>query len=112
MGANRLSPFLRGVDFGVHLAGYTLFEIESEVARPYQTISDTIRAAKAAGGFAWDGNSAPSIGRPWKTTTKLDKEIVARDVRTYVRNRRPTRLDIMIQKESRIRIRARDPLQS
>ena len=106
MGANRLSPFLRGVVFGLYLAGNTLSEIETEVERPIQTISDTIRAAKAAGGLAWDGSSAPSTGRPRETSTKLDKSdsrtlSLSRDVCTYVHNGR-SRLDIMIQKEIKV----------
>ena len=78
----QLSPFLRGVVFGLFLAGSTYQEIADEVekadgAHPcQQTVADTIRRVEKNGGLAFDGERAPQAGRPRHTDSALDRQIL------------------------------------
>ena len=56
----RMTPFLRGVIYGLFLAGYTVDEIRDEVLKPdgfrpcRQSISNAIQLAEKHGGEFWD----------------------------------------------------------
>ena len=77
----RLTPFLRGVIWGMYLAGSTYEEIAADVVKPdgkspcKQSIKNVIDKAEANGGFYWDGEVGRSTGRPFTTDKKLDKNI-------------------------------------
>jgi hypothetical protein len=81
-----LSPYLRGVIYGLLLAGWTYQEIADEVEKPdgeklcQQSVATVASQAKSRGGLHWDGQSAsstsPDVGRPRSTTEALDKAIV------------------------------------
>ena len=64
----RLTPFVRGVIYGLFLAGYTLDEIREEVVKSdgaapsRQTIAEIIRVAADRGGDPCDENS----GHAWR----------------------------------------------
>ena len=80
----RLSPYVRGVIFGLFLAGYTYQEIAEEVEKPdgtnpcQQTVAGVVEQAQQQGGLLWDGEHSTSggPGRPRITTDALDKKIV------------------------------------
>ena len=78
----QLSPFLRGVVFGLFLAGSTYQEIADEVEKAdgthpcQQTVADTIRRVEKNGGLAFDGERAPQAGRPRHTDSALDRQIL------------------------------------
>ena len=77
------NPFLRGVVYGLFLAGYTYQEIAEEVTksdgeRPcHQSVASVIETAEACGGLRWDGEHAQGAGRPRITTDALDKKILS-----------------------------------
>jgi hypothetical protein len=80
------SPYLRGVIYGLLLAGWTYEEVAEEVEKPdgtnpcQQTVASVAAQAKAGGGLRWDGESASKTGglagRPRHTKTALDRAIV------------------------------------
>ena len=82
----QFTPFLRGVIWGLFVAGYTYLEISDEVEKSdgcspcVQSIADCIKKAKALGGMSWDGDpcsqTPSSAGRPRSSTPALDKAIV------------------------------------
>jgi len=79
----RFTPFLRGVIYGLLLAGWTYSEIADEVEKPdgthpcQQAVAQVAAQLRACGGFCWDGETGSSeVGRPRSTTDALDKEIV------------------------------------
>ena len=79
----RLTPFLRGVIYGLLLAGWTYCEIAEEVEKPdgthpsQQAVAKVAATLKSCGGFRWDGHSSSgNAGRPRATTDALDKQIV------------------------------------
>jgi hypothetical protein len=78
----RFTPFLRGVIYGLHLAGYAYHEIQEEVVKPdgsettQQGIADAIAKADRNGGVLWDGEVGKSSGPPRQTTPSLDKQIL------------------------------------
>jgi hypothetical protein len=82
----RFTPYLRGVIYGLFLAGYTYQEIADEVVKPdgsettQQGVSGVIDQAQANGGLLWEGEVASSscgaVGRPRQTTNTLDKKIL------------------------------------
>jgi hypothetical protein len=77
-----LTPYLRGVVYGLFLAGCTLLEISEEVVKPdgshpsMSSISDCIKTAESSGGICWDGNTCPPTGRARTWKPALDKAIV------------------------------------
>jgi hypothetical protein len=77
-----LNPFLRGVVYGLFLAGYTYQEIADEVTKPdgehlcQQSVASVVESAKACGGLEWDGEQALGAGRPRCTSDALDKQIL------------------------------------
>ena len=77
-----LNPFLRGVMYGMHLAGMTFREIADEIEKPdgqhpaQQSVSSVVQIAEANGGMAWDGQRAEVPGRPRVTTDALDRGIL------------------------------------
>lgn len=79
----RLTPFLRGVIYGLLIAGWPHAEIADEVEKPDGTHPSTQAVAQVAaqveslGGFGWNGQTPPGkAGRPRTTTDALDKQIV------------------------------------
>ena len=82
----RFNPFLRGVIFGLFLAGYTYREIADELEKSdgsnpcFQSVASVVQTAQENGGLAWDGASGSTIsdtvGRPRKTSDSLDKKIL------------------------------------
>ena len=80
----KLSPFLRGVVYGMFLAGMSSYEIADEVVKTdgthltQQGARNIVQLAQKAGGFAWDGTSRKSgnIGRPRATSAALDKAVL------------------------------------
>ena len=82
---SHFSPFLRGVIYGLLLAGWTLSEIADEVEKPdgtsptQQAIAGVAKQLKTRGGMTWDGTASSStaagVGRPRATTDALDKAI-------------------------------------
>ena len=79
----RLSPYVKGIIFGLFLAGTALEDIVGAVTKDdgshpcQQTVATVVRRCKAEGGSKWDGE-AQTAGRgpPRKTTTALDRKIV------------------------------------
>ena len=76
------NPFLRGVIYGLFLAGLPYREIAEELIKPdgsetsQQAVAGVVQQAEANGGLLWDGVAANSnAGRPPATTSALDKEI-------------------------------------
>lgn len=80
----RLTPFLRGVIFGMFLAGSSVSEIMDEVTKPdgstpsKTAVEDAIQRVQQTGALLSDGGSggASSAGRPRSTEAALDKKIV------------------------------------
>ncbi|CAK0888840.1 unnamed protein product, partial [Prorocentrum cordatum] len=78
----QLSPFLRGVVYGLFLAGSSYQEIAEEVAKEdgghpcQQTVAATIRRVEKNGGLAFDGGRLSQAGRPRSTETALDRQIL------------------------------------
>ena len=79
----RLTPFLRGVIYGLLLAGWTYREIADEVVKPdgthpcQQAVANVAAQVKSRGGYGWSGESTSSeAGRPRSTTTALDRAIL------------------------------------
>ena len=80
------SVFVRGVIYGMFVAGYTYREIAAEVEKTdgtnpcYQSVADCIDVAGKNGGMQWDGEavarSLRGVGRPRETTSALDKKII------------------------------------
>lgn len=80
----RVAPYTRGIMYGMHLAGLPCEEIQKEVAKPdgqqlslpsvYKSI-----ALSAKHGQMWDGSAeqVSGRGRPRKTSTAMDRKIVA-----------------------------------
>ena len=79
----RLTPFLRGVAYGLSLAGYTLEDIAAEIRKPggcnasQQAIAATISMAEQNGGVEWDGEHHSGAGRPRAIVESLDKDILS-----------------------------------
>ena len=77
-----LTPFLRGVIYGLFLAGYTYQEIADEVEKPdgqhpcQQSIASVIKEAEANGGLRWDGTQSANAGRPRSSSSALDAKIL------------------------------------
>ena len=79
-----LSPFARGIVYGMSLAGATLEKIASTVRKTdgshptQQSVSSCIALCKENGGVKWDGDAAAlnGGGRPRETTAATDREIV------------------------------------
>ena len=80
----RFTPFLRGVIYGLFLAGYTHREIVDELVKSDGSevsvagVASAIKTAKAKGGLLWDGqlSSSSSVGRPRLTAKTLDRKIL------------------------------------
>ncbi len=77
------SPYLKGVIFGLFLAGTTYREIAEEVVKPdgthpcQQSVASVVEKAEKLGGMLWDGQSDSSLaGCPRVTTDALDKRIL------------------------------------
>ena len=81
---SRLTPFLRGVIYGMFLAGSSVPEIMEEVVKPdgfpvsKTSVETAIQRAEETGGMHSDGDfgAAAHSGRPRSTTTALDKALV------------------------------------
>jgi hypothetical protein len=79
------TPFLRGVIYGLLLAGWTYNEIAEEMEKPdgtqptQQAIAGVAKQLQTRGGMAWDGEASSSttdtVGRPRITKDALDKAI-------------------------------------
>ncbi len=80
----RLSPYLRGVIYGMHLTGATLPEIEQKVRKPDGSRLSNggawgcVKLCEANGGLKWDGDASAiaSSGRPRETTKAMDKALL------------------------------------
>ena len=78
----RLTPYLRGIIYGLMLAGYSVGDIVDEVAKrdgsqPSPTaVRQSLEVSQEIGGMAWDGVVETGAGRPKKTTHALDRDIV------------------------------------
>ena len=73
----RLTPFLRGVIYGLYLSGSSFDEIQQEVAKPdgadvtLQSIRNTVAMCEANGGVTFDGRPPSSArGRPRRACQK------------------------------------------
>lgn len=79
----RLTPFQRGMIYMGFLVSLTLNDIADKVSKDkksipsVQTVSNTIEHAKTHGGSKWDGVLDSDAGRPRKTDTALDKQILS-----------------------------------
>jgi hypothetical protein len=77
----RLSPFARGVIFGLFLAGCPVVDIPDKVVKKdgqhpsLQAVCDTIASCQK-NGVKWDGAAGCSTGRPKLTAPALDRKIV------------------------------------
>lgn len=79
----RLSPFLRGVVYGMFLAGTLPGDIIKSVtksdgaAMSEQAARDTIQLVEKNGGLKWDGDAAAlsEAGRPRETTPAFDRKV-------------------------------------
>lgn len=79
----RLSPYVKGIIFGLFLAGTTLTDIADEVTKEngdhpcVSTVESTIRICQAKGGSKWNGVAHSSGRGPARqTTSALDRKIV------------------------------------
>ena len=77
----RLTPYLRGVIYGLMLAGYSVDDIADEVEKPDgsqpspSAVRQSLQLSEEEGGMAWDGVAQTGGGRPKKTTDALDRAI-------------------------------------
>lgn len=79
----RLTPYLRGVVFGMSLAGATVNEIMAEVCKTdgtkmsYNGVKDCIAMCHSNGGMRWDGDAFANAnsGPPRKTSGADDSSI-------------------------------------
>ena len=77
----RLSPYTRGIVYGMHLAGATLADIASTVAKPdgkkvaKQGAGYCIELCERNGGLSWNGCLDSAAGRPRETTAAMDREL-------------------------------------
>ena len=77
----RLTPFLRGVAYGLHLAGQSYREIADQLLKPdasettQQAVAGIIKQVQSHGGVLWDGGAtaASSAGRQRNTSRAEDK---------------------------------------
>ena len=76
------SPFLRGVIYGLFIAGYTYREIADEVEKAdgthpcHASVASVVEQAEQLGGMSWSGQPAHGeAGRPRHTSNALDKAI-------------------------------------
>jgi hypothetical protein len=79
----RLAPYVKGVIFGLFLAGSTYQEIADTVRKPdgthpcQQTVAATVDRCQAEGGSSWDGHvQSTGRGPPRVTSKALDRRIV------------------------------------
>ena len=64
LGAGRLSRFMKGIIFGMFLAGLPYSEIADETDPPKSTVGNTVATCEARGGMEWDGDYRnPNIAR-------------------------------------------------
>ena len=81
---NRYSPFLRGVIYGMFLAGWAQRDIADAVTKSDGSpisqggVSRNIQMAEANGGMRWSGEVkvSPSAGRPRTTSKALGRKIL------------------------------------
>ena len=81
---SRYSPFLRGVIYGMFLAGSSQRDIVDELTKSDGSpvsqpgVCATIQMVEANGGVLWDGEvkPGPCEGRPRATTKALDRKIL------------------------------------
>jgi hypothetical protein len=79
----RLNPYVRGLIYGMHMAGATLEGITDAVRKPdgsaltQQGAWHCIGLCKANGGARWDGDAQNPGRRPRKTTVAMDKALVS-----------------------------------
>ena len=79
----RLSPYARGIAYGMHLAGTHLQTIAATVRKPdgenptQQGIWHCIQLCEDNGGVDWDGDAKELSGggRPRETTPAMDREL-------------------------------------
>ncbi len=76
----RLSPYLRGIVYGMHLAGATLDDVHTKLRKPDrskltpQGAWACVQLCEENGGVKWDGDASKlsSSGRPRETTAAMD----------------------------------------
>ena len=101
----RLSPYVKGVIFGMFLAGSTLWDIADTVVKSdgqhpcQQTVAATVARCRAEGGTKWDGQvKSTGRGPPRATTDALNRKVVklvfksrgrAKDTVDYLRKKSP-----------------------
>ena len=81
---SHFTPFLRGVIYGLFLAGHTHREIADELVKAdgseasHGSVTTAIQQVQAHGGLLWDGETTAdsSAGRPRKTSKALDRQIL------------------------------------
>jgi hypothetical protein len=79
----RLTPYHRGIVFGMSLAGATVNEIMAEVCKmdgskmSYNGVKDCISMCHSNGGMRWDGDAFANVnsGRTRKTSGAEDRSI-------------------------------------
>ena len=80
----RLTPFLRGVIYGMFLSGMTIPEIRDEIIKgdgecpSYNAVGNLIKQCTAKGGLLWNGGAdvKHAGGRPRTTTSSLDRKVI------------------------------------
>ena len=74
----RLTPYLRGIIYGLRMADYVVQDIIKEVekadgAPPSRSaVLRSLALSDQMGGLAWDGMVPPAGGRPEKTSEALE----------------------------------------
>ena len=79
----RLTPYARGIAYGMSLAGAKLAHIANTVVKTdgahpcQQSIADCLDLCKANGGVRWNGDvkALSDAGRPRETTPEFDKSL-------------------------------------
>ena len=78
----RLTPYLRGIVYGLMFAGYSVDDIVDEVEKPDGSqpspsgVRQSLQLSKEEGGMAWDGVARTGGGQPKKTADALDRAIL------------------------------------
>jgi len=78
----RLTPYLRGIIYGLRMADYGVQDIIKEVekadgAPPSRSaVLRSLALSDRMGGLAWDGVVPSAGGRPQKTSDALDKAML------------------------------------
>lgn len=106
----RLSPYLRGIVFGMSLTGASVADILAEVCKQdgsrvsQQGVRDCIATCKSHGGIFWNGelSAETHAGRPRKTTIAEDNAIK----RLVVQNRGKAKVTVAFVRKKLPKLRS------